>query len=100
MKQTNGLDLLKSFNPRIVETKDGIDYIELPTQFRFIIYGVSVKDAFQAADDWCLLNKFRHMSEDNTKKLEKRLKERKMSRKEFLVYILDFYRKLKLFTKD
>ena len=94
------LNLLNSFNKRVYETKDGIDYIEVPTEFRFIIYGLSVEDAFQAAKDWTLLNKCRHLSIENKEKLERALKDRGITRKEFLKYILEFYRRVNLFTKD
>ena len=92
--------LLNAFNKRVYEVRDGIDYIEVPTEFRFIIYGLSVEDAFKAAKDWTLLNKCRHLAVENKEKLERALKDRGITRKEFLKNTLDFYRKVKLFTKD
>jgi len=98
MKTNNSL--LNAFNKRVYETRDGIDYIEVPAEFRFIIYGLSVEDAFKAAKDWTLLNKCRHLSIENKEKLERALKDRGITRKEFLRNTLEFYRKVKLFTKD
>lgn len=98
MKTNSGL--LNAFTKRVHESRDGIEYIEVPTEFRFIIYGLSIEDAFKAAKDWTLLNKCRHLSPDNKEKLERALKDRGMTRKEFLKYILEFYRRVKLFTKD
>lgn len=92
--------LLSAFTKRVYEIKDGIEYIEVPTEFRFIIYGLSVEDALQAAKDWTLLNKCRHLSIENKEKLERALKDRGITRKEFLKYILEFYRRVNLFTKD
>ena len=97
---TTNNSLLNAFNKRVYETRDGIDYIEVPTEFRFIIYGLSVEDAFQAAKDWTLLNKCRHLAIENKEKLERALKDRGITRKEFLKYILEFYRRVNLFTKD
>ena len=94
------INLLNAFSKKVVETKDGIDYLEVPTEFRFIIYGLSVADAFQAARDWTLINKCRHLSSENEAKLERALKDRGQTRKEFLKSTLEFYRRVKLYTKD
>ena len=87
-------------NLHAIQIKKEINYVELPTEFRFIIYGLSVADAFQAARDWTLINKCRHLSGENEFKLKGALKDRGQTRKEFLKTTLAFYRKVKLFNKD
>ena len=79
---------------------NGIIYVEVPTEFKFMIFGCSASDSMKAARDWTVLNKIRHMSEENGYKLEKILEERKITKKEFLKNALALYRRIGVYTKD
>ena len=76
------------------------NYVEMPLEIRFIKAGLDTNDACRAAKDWALINKLRHRSEENNRYLDKTLAIMKMTKKEFLGYVLDSYRKLGLYTRD
>lgn len=86
-----------AFCPKPVDN-DG--NVEMPVEIRFIKCGLTLEEAFQAAKDWTVLNKFRHRSDENSEKLKRILGERKMTKKEFLGYVIDSYRKLGIYTRD
>ena len=90
-----------SYRPRYIEFKDlSGTFVEMPLEFRFIKCGLNPQQAIAAAKDWTVMNKFRHRSDENIEKLNAILYERRMSKKEFLKYILESYRKLGLYTRD
>lgn len=99
---SNDKEIFKdSYKPRYLEFKDlPGEYVEIPVEFRFIKAGLSTKNAIQAAKDWTVLNKLRHRSEENAEKLKNILDDRNMTKKEFLKYVLNYYRELKLYTRD
>jgi len=74
--------------------------VEMPVEIRFIKSRLTPEEAFQAAKDWTVLNKFRHRSDENSEMLKKILDERRMTKKEFLEYVIDSFRKLGIFTRD
>ena len=80
---------------------DGDKCVEMPSEFRFYKLGMSVDDSLEAAKCWTTLNRIRHFSgENNKEKVEKDLKIRGQSRKEFLKYVLNFYKKNGIYNKD
>lgn len=99
---SNDKEIFKdSYKPRYLEFKDlPGEYVEIPVEFRFIKAGLNTKNAIQAAKDRTVLNKLRHRSEENAEKLKNILDNRNMTKKEFLKYVLDYYRELKLYTRD
>lgn len=86
-----------AFPPKPVDNEGNV---EMPLEVRFIKSGLTPEAAFQAAKDWTVLNKFRHRSDENTEKLKRILNDRKMTKKEFLQYIINSYRKLGIYTRD
>lgn len=81
--------------PKMVGT-----YVEMPPEIRFIKAGLSVEEACKAAKDWVLINKLKHRSEENDRYIEKTLAAMKMTKKEFLLHVIDTFRKFGLYTRD
>lgn len=75
-------------------------FVEMPLEIRFIKAGLSVEEACQAAKDWTIINKLRHRSDENKRIIEDVLRNRKLTKKEFLRYVIDSYRNLGLYTRD
>ena len=76
------------------------NYVEMPVEFRFIKAGMTTENALRAARYWTLLNKFRHISDENSFKLKKALSEQHLTEDEFLKNVLKFYREQGIFVKD
>ena len=80
--------------------KDSSKYVIMPVVFRFMMYGLSVPNALKAQTEWRFLNRCRHFSQENQTILDKELKKRGITRKQFLKNTLKLYREFKLFIKD
>ena len=74
--------------------------VEMPPVIRFIKVGLSAEEAKDASDYWTVLNKIRHKSPDNEEYLTEYFSKIQMSKKEFLMSVLEFFKKHNLYTKE
>ena len=73
--------------------KDGGEtYVPIPVIFRFLKAGLNKKDAITADNYFVAVNKMRHQSPENTKVLNRKLREMNLDKKAYLVKILTFFR--------
>ena len=74
--------------------------VEMPLEIRFMKAGLEQDEAIKVAKDWSLLNKFRHRSEENTQSLHDILNKLGYTKKDYLKYVLNLFRELKLYDRD
>lgn len=98
-RDKNGI--LKPIPPRVIEcNRDGTPLaVEMHPIIRFMKAGLTPPEAKKAADMWRVINKIRHKSEENKRKLEEFFKRYK-PRKEYMKDVLDFYQDKWLYTED
>lgn len=104
--------LLKRFNsetgeyevlsPRIIELdSNGLPIkVEMLPIIRFIKAGLTVIEAKQASDYWTVLNKIRHKSPENELYLKKHFEDLDVSKREYLMQALQFFKASGLYTKE
>lgn len=90
------------FKPRFIKIKGYEDesIVEMPLEIRFMKAGLDQETAIRVSKDWSLLNKFRHRSEENTQSLNDILNRLGYSKKEYLKYVINLFRKLNLYDRD
>lgn len=90
------------FKPRFIKVKGFEDdsMVEMPLEIRFMKAGLEQDEAIKVAKDWSLLNKFRHRSEENTQSLHDILNKLGYTKKDYLKYVLNLFRELKLYDRD
>ena len=107
--QYEGRNLLKRRNrdgsiavlqPRVYSTKtDGTpDLVEMFPVVRFIKAGLSVQDAKKASDIWTTLNRMRHKSDENNMLLRQQFEAEGVSRKDYLLDAVEFFKQRGLYT--
>ena len=98
-RDKNGI--LKPLPPRVIELQsDGTPItVEMHPLIRFMRAGLSPQEAYRATVMWRVINKIRHRSEENKKKLDKFFAHNK-SRKDYMKEVLDFYQEKLLYTED
>lgn len=92
---------LKPISPRVIETaSDGTPLvIEMHPIIRFMKVGLNPGEAKKATDMWMVLNKIRHDSKENNKRLAEFFKNNE-ARKEYLRKVLDFYQEKGLYVEE
>lgn len=110
--KVNDRYLLKRYNhetgltewltPNVLEYDEHGDplKVEMPPVVRFIKVGLDSSDAKKASDYWTVLNKIRHKSPDNEAYLNRYFAEITMSKKEYLLSALEFFKIHGLYTKE
>lgn len=90
------------FKPRFIKLKDHEEgtIVEMPLEIRFMKAGLDQAQAINTAKDWSLLNKFRHRSEENTQSLRDILNKLGYTKKDYLKFVLNKFRELKLYDRD
>ena len=78
----------------------GETYVPIPVIFRFLKAGLNKKDAITADNYFVAVNKMRHQSPENTRVLNRKLREMNLDKKAYLIKILTFFRDKGLYTKD
>lgn len=98
-RDKNGI--LKPIPPRVMECdRNGAPLtVEMHPIIRFMKAGLTPSESKRATDMWRVINKIRHKSEENERKLEDFFK-RNEPRKDFMKDVLDFYQEKQLYTED
>ena len=102
LKRKNNDGTFSIIRPRVVKFDKNNEplIVEMTPVVRFLKAGISVSDTKFATEIWTALNKIRHKSTENEKELNEICARAKMTRKEYLLNALSFYKKLGLYTKD
>ncbi len=98
-RDKNGI--LRPLTPRVLETSgDGTPLtVEMHPIIRFMKAGLDPQEAKRATEMWSVINKIRHKSAENQKRLNELFSKYK-PRKEYMKEVLDFYQEKQLYTED
>jgi len=93
---------LQPFLPNVVEHgEDGNPkLVEMPPVVRFLKAGLSAREAKRAADYWQVINRIRHRSPENESYLESYFSQNSLTKRDFLLSALRFFKENNLYTKD
>lgn len=88
--------------PRVYEkdSEGNPKVVEMFPIVRFIKAGLSPVEAKCASTFWMMLNKIRHKSDENAEKVREILSQRNVSKQEYLLAGLKFFKEKGLYTKD
>ena len=88
--------------PRVYEkdSEGNPKVVEMFPIVRFIKAGLNPVEAKCASTFWMMLNKIRHKSDENAEKVREMLSQRNVSKQEYLLAGLKFFKEKGLYTKD
>ncbi len=102
LKKRNENGLFTTFMPRVYKEDENGEplIVEALPVVRFMQAGLDAENAWKASEMWTVLNRIRHKSDENKRKLDSLFEKENLSQKEYLLSVLKFFKENGLYTKD